>query len=82
MEDESDETSSIDDNCELKTKKNPYLSNLKEKIKALQIKNKQLQKEVKTLKHKRLITLENSNSVIKRLIDMNKTVNYLFVITI
>lgn len=76
--DESDETALTDDSYE-SSKKNLNRSHLEEKVKALQLKNKQLQNEVKALKHDRSITLENSNLVvIKHLIDMNKTLNYLF----
>lgn len=81
LSDESDETSFTDDSCESKSKKNLYLSNLQEKIKALKIKNKQLQNEVTALK--RSITIENSNSVvIKHLSNMNETQLFISVTTL
>lgn len=80
LPDKNDEISFTDCSCECKSKKNLHLSNLQEKIKALETQNKQLQNEVTTLKHKRLITLENSDLVvIKHLIEVNEILNNLFV---
>lgn len=82
MLDENNETSFTDDSCESKTKKESIPVKSIGKNKSLRIKNKQLQNEVvKALKHKRSITLENNNSVvIKYLIKMNETMNYLFLL--
>lgn len=72
LSNESDEASfTDDDSCESKSKKNLHLSNIQKEVKTLKIKNKQLQDEIKALKHKTSITLENSNLVvIKHLINV------------
>ncbi|XP_036151193.1 cylicin-1 isoform X2 [Monomorium pharaonis] len=67
--DESDETSFTDDSCESKSKKNIYLLNLQEKIKSLRKQNKQLQNEVKALKDKTSITLENKMENLDKMVD-------------
>ncbi|XP_071573303.1 uncharacterized protein [Temnothorax nylanderi] len=66
--DESDETSFTDDSCE-SSKKNLNRSHLEEKVKALQLKNKQLQNEVTALKHDRSITLENKMENLDKMAD-------------